>query len=529
MKKKYIYVMTLAAGLLGACTDLDTYPEGATITEDQKEDVADLQPEKKVVAATNTVMAAFYRRNAIFSGDFDCGYPGMMIALDTRGYDMVSTTANYNWFLEPLTYSDVSYDNQFDRFYWSTLYNQIYACNQLLKLNDGGEAESAAVRFYRAQAYAVRAFDYWVLAQLYQHTYAGHEGSPCVPIVTEENDEKIAYEGCPRASVEEVYAQILSDLNRALDLLQGNSVSRTDKRFVDRAAVHGLRARVYLTMQRWTDALADAEAAIAGAGAPYAREEVAMPSFVSAADHAWMWGIVTAETDDVVNTVIVNFPSHVCTFVGGGYTQYDAYRMVNKKLFGSIEKSDVRRGWWLDENRLSANLNSTQTSYIAQKGFPAYTNVKFAPYNNEVGTSLNASDIPLMRVEEMYLIKAECLGMSGQLAEGRRFLQEFVRGYRNASYQCTATNVADFRDEVYRQRRIELWGEGLSYFDILRLGKDMDRRGGGYVNPEIIYNIPAGDNALIYRIPQAEEEQNIQISADDNNPISSKPVAVADV
>ena len=119
--------------------------------------------------------------------------------------------------------------------------------------------------------------------------------------------------------------------------------------------------------------------------------------------------------------------------------------------------------------------------------------------------------------------------MNGRLAEGRKFLQDFIQNYRDVNYQCTASNAKDFQDEVYRQRRIELWGEGMSYFDILRLGKAMDRRGGGYINPEIIYNIPAGDNVLIYRIPQSEEQQNIQISADDNNPTSTKPVAVADV
>lgn len=527
--KKYIYIVTLTAGLFSACTDLDTYPEGAIITEDQKNDVNEEQPDKAMTAAANSIMAAFYRNNAIFDGDFDFGYPGMMISMDTRGYDMVSTTNLYNWFLEPLSFDDISYDHRFNRFFWSTLYNQIYICNQLLKQVPNGESTTPTTRFYQAQAYATRAFDYWVLAQIYQQTYVGHESFPCVPIVTEANDEKIAYEGCPRSSVEDVYAQILSDLGQALNLLENNTTHRMDKRFVDEATVHGLRARVFLTMQRWTDALSDAEVAIAGAGAPYYREEAAIPSFISSTDHAWMWGIVTATTDDVVNTIISNFPSHICTFIGEGYTQHDAYRMVNKKLFNSINKSDVRRGWWLDENRLSINLNTTQAAYMAQKGFPPYTSVKFAPYNNEVGTSLNASDIPLMRVEEMYLIKAECLGMSGRLAEGRQFLQEFIQNYRDANYECTAGTAQTFQDEVYRQRRIELWGEGMSYFDILRLGKNMDRRGGGYINPEIIYNIPAGDDVLIYRIPQSEEEQNVQISSDDNNPTPTKPVAVADV
>mgnify|MGYP000370431231 FL=1 len=55
---------------------------------------------------------------------------------------------------------------------------------------------------------------------MYQHTYAGHENSLAVPIVTETmTDEDM--QNNPRATVQQVYDQIMSDLNTAADLLTG--------------------------------------------------------------------------------------------------------------------------------------------------------------------------------------------------------------------------------------------------------------------------------------------------------------------
>ena len=57
------------------------------------------------------------------------------------------------------------------------------------------------------------------------------------------------------------------------------------------------------------------------------------------------------------------------------------------------------------------------------------------------------------------------------------------------------------------QRRIELWGEGHSYYDLMRLKKPVDRRGAGF-EPHVVYYIPAGDSVRIYAIPSTEIERN---------------------
>lgn len=81
--------------------------------------------------------------------------------------------------------------------------------------------------------------------------------------------------------------------------------------------------------------------------------------------------------------------------------------------------------------------------------FEPYVNTKFGAYQSVFGNTTNASDWPLMRVEEMYLIKAEAEAMSGNLAAGKSTLENFVQAYRDPSFVSKATSPQQFQDEVW--------------------------------------------------------------------------------
>ncbi|MDE5649486.1 MAG: RagB/SusD family nutrient uptake outer membrane protein, partial [Duncaniella sp.] len=132
---------------------------------------------------------------------------------------------------------------------------------------------------------------------------------------------------------------------------------------------------------------------------------------------------------------------------------------------------------------------------------------------------------PLMRVEEMYLIAAEALGMGGDPAGASALLRQFVSTYRDQNYSFNTGSAQELQEEVWRQRRIELWGEGMAYYDIMRLNKGVDRRGAGF-QPSYVYNIPAGDPIFLFQIPQTEVEGNKALGA--NNPTTTRPTPVAD-
>ena len=528
MKKfKYSFIASALLGVsLVGCYDMDTEPLGATITADQKEETVSANPVRIEASATAvTALMTAYQNTVENHADF--GYPSIMLLTDCRGTDLVSEDIGYNWFTMPVSYEDINNTYWATYLYWRTCYKQIYAANSLAKIIDP-ETTDPALQFYLAQAYAFRAFDYFTLAQMYQHTYVGNQDMPCVPLITEANMDAAGAEGCARSTVAEVYEQIMTDLDAAIVLLETTTMPRKDKRYVSAEVAYGIRARVNLVMNNWAEAAADAAKALELTSAtPYTIAQVSKPGMSDIDDAAWMWGVLISETDDVVKSEIINWPSHMGS-LNYGYASVGAWRRISKALYGAIPSTDVRKGWFLDENGVSPYLTAEQANYVANTaGCPPYTQVKFGTYQDVIYQSVNCNDIPLMRAEEMYLILAEAQAMAGDPAAGAATLQNFVTTFRDPAYVCNATTDVAVQDAVWMQRRIELWGEGFSYFDLMRLNKGVDRRGAGF-QEAYIYNIPAGDPALIYRLPKAEIEGNPLISDAQNNPAASVPTPVSE-
>ena len=539
MKFTKIILGTLAAASLGACADLDTEILNSIVSTEQKQDVLELDPAK----ASASVMGVYSQFSTIFSvttDHYDFGYPAIMIGFDSQGVDYISKNSGYNWFAMYNSLSSNAPTSIRSGMLWYYQYSQINTVNTLIG-SIPADTDNDELKFFRAQGLATRSFDYWTLAQVYAFNYADHKTALCVPVITDENSQDAALNGAPRATVEEVYVQIMKDINEAITLLEESNTKASDvvsnkpKRCVSLATAYGLRARYNLTMGLYADAANDAEKAIAAfSGKPYSMEDVSKPTFTSINDDAWMWGIAIDENQDgIAGGSIVNFPAMTCSFSHGYCDQGGAWRWCSKVLYDWIPNTDVRKGWFLDANRKSRNLSKEQQKYLDQfaTGTPSYgqdastnlmpyTNVKFDSYQGVLEQSLNASDVPLMRIEEMYLIKAEGLGMSSNLEGGKQALTDFVRTYRDPSYACLASTAAEFQDEVWRQRRLELWGEGLSYFDIMRLKKPIDRRGAMYP-VAWRYNVAYETPIMLFLVPDTEMTANKAIT--ENNELGQQP------
>ena len=541
MKTKYIIASCLASTLAWTgCQDIETYPEGGTVTSNQKEEVAELNPDR-AEAGVNAIFALFsqYMPNEGALGASrhnDFGYPTVMLATDANAMDVVSDNNGYNWAGSSLDYTDRDYTSNECQMVWNDMYSIIYAANNVITTIDPATTEPASQKFL-GQALAARAFSYHVLAQLYQFNYVGHETSPCVPLITNENSEEAAQNGIGRATVQEVYDQIKTDLDQAITFLaaaEEAGETNADKRYISAAVAYGLRARMNLTMQNWNEAAADANSAIAAfTGSPVSiatlsQDLCTSKVFSDLSETNWMWGINVDETDDVVSSGIVNWISHMGS-MNYGYANFSMGKQINLALYNTISDTDVRKGWWLDENGESPIITTAEEKEWISYYYGPYTQVKFAPYNGVVGQSTNANDMPLMRIEEMYLIKAEAEAMSGNVGAGNSTLRDFITTYRDPEYSFNGSSATDIQDEIYRQRRIELWGEGLIWFDIMRLNKPVDRRGAGFPNATSVFNIQPGDPILLWRLPENEIMSNPMLSSEDNNQAVDVPQPVADV
>jgi hypothetical protein len=143
--------------------------------------------------------------------------------------------------------------------------------------------------------------------------------------------------------------------------------------------------------------------------------------------------------------------------------------------------------------------------------FLPYTNVKFGM--NMVGGTSNDEDWPFMRVEETILIQAEGLARSGSRTHAKALLEDFVRTYRDPAYSADASGRS-LEDEIWFQRRVELWGEGLSNSDTRRLGKPLVRFHAGVesnVPAAFRFNMSADDPWWLMRFTSGELNTNMGI------------------
>lgn len=543
MKKtfKYIYSAAVVAALAltaSSCTDsMDTEPQGSTLTKDKLEKNASSLDGLVKGMYSNMIEAEAITSWFGATRHYDFGYASTMMMMDNAGEDEVSPNNGYNWYRNNLRFNDRTDKSDITYFLWNQQYKNISQANAIISATESIYKDNSAAAAARGKALAMRAFCYLNLAQMYQFTYKGHEDALCVPIVRETTTAEQAADN-PRATVKAVYDFIMDDLNNAVTCLNGTS--RSGKADIDQQVAYGLRARTELVMQNWKAAAEDAAKAAEGY-TPLSRTDAAQPGFNDISAGNWIWGMDVNETSDIVQAGIVNFPSMMSSFTGNGYSPTYAYRAINSKLWNEIPSTDVRKGWWLDSKFNSPIVNS---DYVINTGKQVYVfsstskdddhlfalwkvpylNVKFGAYQNKYGNETNACDVPLMRVEEMILIQAEATAMSGDVAGGKKILEDFVRTYRDPDYTCNATTAEGVQEAVWFQRRVELWGEGFSYFDIMRLKKPIDRRGANY-EKSVTYNIPAESKIMLWIIPEDEVNNNKALQGK-NNEIVAVPTPV---
>lgn len=532
MKIYKISTMVLGGLMLASCSDIDEQIySGGAFSKEQSQDIVNAIPTR--VEATFNGMFTFMGNPAQNYGTRfsdqradDFGFIMMALSQDLEGADMIGADNGYNWFSAACEYSSrtPSYANPYIRYV--TPYTLIGMVKDILATIPE-DTEDASLINMKAQAKALRAYSYLSLAPYFQGSYETSKDKPCVPVLSDTVDVT----NNPRATVEQVYNVIVEDLTWAIDHLDE---TRSSKAYVNANVAYGLRARAYLAMGKGAEAAADAEKAMQGYE-PASIAEVSVPTFCDMEEHNWIWAIDI--TDDQANSFpYATAPSWLSAFCGDGYgAACGTTAMINKLLWDKIPATDVRKGWWIDENLHSpnwadltwgtakgdeiANLVLDDGSKVA---LPPYTNIKFG-MKSGVGSTLNNNDWPLMRVEEMILIQAEGYAISGNEAKAKEILTNFVKTYRDPNY--TIPSGRTLRDEIWFQRRVELWGEGFAVSDARRLNKPIVRFHGpnttNYADA-FQFNIAADDGWLNMRFPQSEKDNN---SAIVDNTEGSLPVA----
>ena len=525
--RTYIYIGILAAAV--SCSRMDELaPQGGIVLAEQVQNVNTVIP-SRADASFNGMYTRLGAPGSVFGGTRpdDWGFLMMSFSNDIEAADVVLANSGYNWFsgCGNLASRNADYANPYVRY--AAPYNEIAAANEVLNAYPQ-PYEGAEVIHKVAQARAIRAFAYLNLAPYFQFGYAaGAADLPCVPLVTETTEN---FTENPRATVAEIYDLIISDLTFAIENLEG--YVRTDRSRIDQQVAYGLRARAYLNMEEWALAAADASKAAAGY-TPASLAEISKPFLYDIGEHNWIWGY-DMRSDIALANPYATSSSWLRSFSGDGYAAAcQVYACINQLLYDKIPATDVRKGWWVDASMESPLLESVTWDGVSgsdvagleidnvKMAFLPYTNVKFGMY--QVGGTTNDEDWPFMRVEEMILIQVEGLAKSGQTAEAVALLEDFVQTYRDPSYSVD-DGGRSLEDEIWFQRRVELWGEGFSNSDTRRLNKPLVRFHEGAPSnvPEAFrFNMTADDGWWLMRFTSAEMNTNLAIV---DNTGGNKPV-----
>ena len=509
MKKFILYSLSAFTLLLGSgCSDtLNTDPT-TSVASDQV-----MKDSKSAMMALNGIYRAMYTTGWSVTGNTAqaTSWNNFNIMGEVMGEDFIMAKMGNGWFWYDCTYDlKDMYDRTTWRSWdvWNTSYALITNANSIIQSKETMAGTEADKNQVVGGAYAMRAFYYYFLVQKFARTYVGHENEPGVPIYTTATTKQTV--GQPRSSVDSVYTLIYNDINEAIRLLKDATPrdlsNKSQKTYVDYAVANGLKARIALTMNKWSDA--KAAAAIARADFSIGGETQILKGMNAASNTNVIWGAFIKSDQ---SAMYGSFCSHVAE---DGPYGIAAPKIVNKELYESMGAKDIRRSWWNPDAETP------------------YQQVKFKFSNR---ATWEADDI-WMRAEEMLLIEAEAACRLEDWTTAQNLLKEIMKE-RDSEYTISKTGnelkvlthetSGSLLEEIVKQRRIELWGEGFRIFDINRLKQGFTRTTAmGWPSSALIQgrNTQSPESyAWVLTIPQKEFDTNKSLDPiKDQNPLGDQ-------
>lgn len=517
--------------------------------------------------ATSAFMYGYEYFGTLASQEF--GYPAMMIMRDGLT-DCPYVTTSYNHFRTPwCDLSDMATTGR-SKQPWRYYYRMILNANNTIFAVENPDESTAEIKHFYGNALTYRAMSYLDLMRMYEYKRTGvaaldaeadkNEVWGLTVCIVDEYFDDANIDNNPRVPFYTMYRFILNDLDKAekylADYVRPESVSKTK---ADLSVVYAYKARLWLEIatrfQKYPADLAtqlahedDEEIAmytklgVTSANecfqkaAQYARLVINQYSPLTesqwhntttgfnkvGANNSWVFAISIGSANAVYSRVN-SFYSNCVTEYSRGYSrsQYHCYRMIDKNLYDKIDDSDWRKVTWIDPADAGKKPTPSQYHTLLDETEwalrDAYVGFKYRPNDGEVGddyTKALQTDFPIIRVEEMYFIEAEALAYTSGLSAGVNALTSFLNTYRytDGSYNISPDNVEDFVDSyLLTQKRIELWGEGLAFFDIKRREQNLIRgyNGSNWLEVQRYNSLPGYTPSWLNLYVPSEGERSI--------------------
>lgn len=439
MKYFMKYIILVAVGLtLHSCDDefLNPLPESAIVVD------AFFKTDDDVLAGIIGIYDAIQGVNentntSLISSNRGIQFEYMLTEMrsdNTRSQTTEGSKADFHRYLADA-------NNVQSEDYYASMYDIIFRANNVLNFIDVADASNQSL--YTAEAKFLRAYAYLNLVRLFGDV-------PLATSVVGPQEKEILFTRVPAA---EVYAQIASDLQEAMGVLDNSSKSRASK-----AAAQGLLARAYLSQE----------------SPDYAGAQQLCEAIMSSGDFS---------LQENFNDVFYNELNDEIIFA----IQYELGNTLESQSFSSEFTSTFRQGREDGLNMVNDNLkvdfelyggNRTEVSYIT---FGTRTEVtKFLPEGSDLSSippSYGPSprdagnDWIVLRYADVLLMHAEAILAGGNQTSDGGAIDSYMQVRERAGFDPAADRPSALtKDALLVERRVELAFENHRFYDLLRFG-----------------------------------------------------------
>ncbi len=393
-----------------------------------------------------------------------------LLTVRTDELDLDPFAIPFDSYRDIAIWNDVTPDWKTYAYPWVSIYNTIFYANHVI--NEGPNVKSdpsESMNQLIAEAYALRAYMHFELLNMYAVPYNKETASTDrgIPLSTRIDIEQ---EYVP-ARVQEVYDQILTDLEYSEELMEVKAQPEAVRYRFSEVSVKALQARVALYQNEWSRALDYAKKVLEiNPTLINLNETLLSPAHHSSKECILaMERVTTADMNGILNDGRFSYPDFSISS-----TLSNCYDQTN----------DLRFGLYF------------------YRGYPA----KFK----------SAYDRMTFRVAEFYLIAAEASAQLGDEAAAKAYLEQLAvnrlnpEGYTAYSTRLETLSGKALLEEIADERMRELALEGHRWYDLRRTSRKAIRKVFMDMNTweDVVYDLNENDVRYTLRIPKEAIENN---------------------
>lgn len=392
-------------------------------------------------------------------------------------------------------------DIMFSRIPYTNYMSMVAEVNLRLSMLDKYTATQSEKNIAKAKLMCVRSHAYLRLMQIYGARWneSSNGATLCVPLETYFNTENVA-----PATMKTIADQCTNDLREAINIFAGANYTREYLIEPDANVARMILMRFALLREDWATVKETANAVLGGI--PLTTNDEMTAGFTTSAP-SWIWGAWNEGNLNGTYYSLYYWSFQAMNACNGAYPANWGIgtNAISRELYLGMGDKDIRRSLYVMPERFSNTLKSVDKwydassfisnrplilngryseiviNYFSQKK-PAGVQMQAFTFDDKKVPILFGSQVKFyqpgyqiddpapvlfMRSEEALLSLAEAYYHLGNEQGAREELSR-LESMRNPDFSSSNLSGQSLLDAIKLSRRVELWGEGFSWFDLKR-------------------------------------------------------------